>query len=80
MVRGVVGRGLIVCGVGLIAGVGVALVGARLVQSLLFGVSLHDPLVYASVVGTLVCVSLLASFIPALRASRLSPMEALAQE
>jgi ABC-type lipoprotein release transport system permease subunit len=50
------------------------------VESFLFGVSLHDPLVYASVAGTLVGVSLLASFVPAQRASRLSPMEALAQE
>jgi putative ABC transport system permease protein len=80
VVRGVVGRGLVVCGIGVVAGVGAAFVGARLVQSFLFGVSLHDPLVYASAVGTLVGVSLLASFVPALRASRLSPMEALAQE
>ena len=80
VVRGVVGRGLVVCGIGLTAGMSAAFVGGRLVESFLFGVSLHDPLVYASVAGTLFGVSLLASFVPAQRASRLSPMEALAQE
>jgi len=80
VVAGVVRRGMAVCGIGLAAGVGAAFVGARLVRGFLFGVSLHDPLVYASVVGTLVAVSLLASSVPALRASRLNPMEALTQE
>jgi predicted permease len=80
VVRSVVGKGLIVCGIGLAAGMSAAFVGGRLVESFLFGVSLHDPLIYTSVAGTLVGVSLLASFLPALRASRLSPMEALTRE
>jgi len=82
--RSVVGRvvvgGLVMGGIGVVVGVFLALAGMRLVQSFLFGVSLHDPLVYGLVSATLLGASLVASFRPATRASRVDPVQALAQE
>jgi predicted permease len=82
--RSVVGRvvvgGFVMGGIGVIVGVCLALVGMRLVQSFLFGVSLHDPLVYGLACATLTGASLVASFYPAARASRVDPVEALALE
>jgi len=63
------------------AGVVLGLVGAllttRLLESLLFGVSTHDPLTYACVVVGVAAVGLIANFIPAQRASRVDPMRIL---
>jgi ABC-type lipoprotein release transport system permease subunit len=50
---------------------------ARLVQSLLFQVAPHDPGIYVSVAGLLALVALVATLIPARRAMRVDPMEAL---
>ncbi|WP_250623287.1 ADOP family duplicated permease [Pinirhizobacter soli] len=60
-------------GIGLLA----ALALSRLVQHFLFGVGPADPLALAAVVIVLALAAVLASLVPALRASRVSPMEAL---
>jgi len=77
VVRGVVRQGMALAG----AGVGVGLVGAwagsRLLASLLYGVSAHDPLTYAATATALMGVALVASWLPARRASRIDPVEAL---
>ena len=63
--------------VGVLVGLaGVVALGQAL-QSLLFEVSLIEPLVVLGICTTLVGVSLLAIFIPAARAARLDPAEAL---
>jgi predicted permease len=63
------------------AGVALGIVGAlgltRLMKSLLFHVSANDPLTYAVVAGLFLCVALVASYIPARRATRIDPVTAL---
>jgi ABC-type antimicrobial peptide transport system permease subunit len=65
-------------------GIGVGLVGAwylaQLAQSLLFEVEPRDPLVFAAATVTIAMVGLLAAVVPARRAARVEPMEALRQE
>ena len=72
------GGGLAVAGVA--AGSMVALAGARLIRGLLFEVSATDPLTFAAVAVGLLGVALLASYIPARRATRVDPMIALRRE
>jgi ABC-type lipoprotein release transport system permease subunit len=52
----------------------------RLMKSLLFGISPLDPLTYASVPVVLVTAAVLASYLPARRASAVDPMDALRAE
>ena len=53
------------------------LAGSRLIQSLLFQVSPRDPVVFFTTTLFLVGVALLACWLPARRAARLSPLDAL---
>jgi ABC-type antimicrobial peptide transport system permease subunit len=53
---------------------------ARFLQTLLFGVSSKDPLIYAAVVLGVACVGLAANFVPARRAASVDPMRALRSE
>jgi predicted permease len=67
-----------------IAGVGAGLLGSllltRFLQTLLFDVKPTDPLTFGTLTTLLACVALLASFIPARRASRIDPLLALRHE
>ena len=65
---------------GIVAGVGAALGLTRLVKSMLYGVQPYDPSTIAGAVLTLLAVALVASWIPARRAARVQPMEALRHE
>jgi len=65
---------------GMAIGYVAALFLARLVASLLFGVSTTDPVTYAGVGGLLCAVGTLAAIVPALRAARVDPMVALRHE
>ena len=80
VVKAVVSSGLLMGGVGALAGVGVALGLSGLVQGFLFGVTPQDPLVYFAVTVILLSACFAASLLPAWRASRVNPVEALAQE
>jgi putative ABC transport system permease protein len=67
-----------------LGGVGIGLVAAlafsRLVSSLLFGVTGTDPLTFVGIVLLLTIVALIASYIPARRATRIDPMISLRGE
>jgi len=66
--------------VGIGAGTIAALASARVVKTLVFGVSASDPLTLAAVAATLALVALIASVVPAYRASRLDPVQVLRAE
>jgi putative ABC transport system permease protein len=62
---------------GIVVGLLAALAGSRLIQSLLYGVSPRDPAVFALTTLLLIGIALLACWLPARRAARLSPLDAL---
>src|SRR3954467_3289954 len=66
--------------VGLVVGVAVSLGVTRLMQQLLFEVSPRDPLLYSAVALFICAVAALACFVPAMRATRIDPMQALRTE
>jgi ABC-type antimicrobial peptide transport system permease subunit len=80
IVRLVVTDGLRVAAVGVAIGAAVAFWAGKWVQPLLFNVSSRDPAVFGIVAATLVAVALAASWIPAMRASRVDPNVALRTE
>ncbi len=73
-------QGLVPVAAGLIAGIAGALGLTRLLKSMLYEVSTTDPLIFGAVSIGLIAVSLAAMFIPALRATRVSPLDALRHE
>ena len=76
----VVWQGMRLTLVGVVIGVGAAFGLTKLVASLLYGVKQWDPIVFVSVPLVLSAVALFAVWLPALRASKLNPMEALRTE
>ena len=80
VLRLVLGQGFRLAAIGITFGVGAALALARLMTTLLYGVSAADPLTFVGVAALLACVALLACYIPARRAMRVDPMVALRYE
>ena len=80
VVRLMLGEGGRLAVAGVVAGSLIALAAARLIRGLLFEVSATDPLTFVAVAGGLLAVALLASYIPARRATRVDPMIALRGE
>ena len=76
----VMGQGLRLAGAGLVVGLLASLALTRLLSSLLFGVSPYDVPTLAIVIVVLTATALLASFVPAIRATRVSPLDALRYE
>jgi putative ABC transport system permease protein len=72
-----VGQGLRLVLTGVAIGLAGAFVLTRVMATLLFGVSPTDPLTFVSISIVLIGVAVLASYIPALRATRVDPMFAL---
>jgi ABC-type antimicrobial peptide transport system permease subunit len=78
--RLVLSRGLALTAIGLIIGIGAALALTQLLSSMLFGVTPRDALSFAIVPGTLCAVAVAAAWLPARRATRVSPVIALRAE
>jgi predicted permease len=66
--------------VGLVVGLGISFAVTRLMQRLLFEVSPSDPWLYSGVALFICAIAALACFVPALRATRIDPMQALRTE
>ena len=73
----VVKQGLALAAIGVALGVPLSLAATRLLQSLMFGITPHDPLTFSAVAALLAAVAVAASFIPARRATRIDPLAAL---
>jgi len=75
--RLLIGRGMGLVAAGLALGIALALALARLMTDLLYGVGARDPITFAAVSIVMITVGILASYIPANRASRVDPMIAV---
>ena len=80
MVAAILTKGLTLAGIGLVVGLVLAAVGGRWMEGLLFDVQPRDPVTYAGIAVTLAAVALVASALPAWRAARVDPAEALRRE
>ena len=77
VLRLIVGKGLLLVGAGVAAGVVMAFAAARFMSSLFFGVSSADPLTFAGVVAVLMGAALVACWLPAARAISVEPASVL---
>jgi predicted permease len=73
-------HGLVLSGIGAACGLAAAFALSRLMKSLLFDVSPADPVTYVSVSAGLIVAAMLASYLPARRATKVDPVEALRAE
>jgi putative ABC transport system permease protein len=80
IMRMVLGHSMTVVGAGVVVGMCIAAALTRFMASLLFGLSPHDPITLAGVAAIMLGVALIASFIPARRATRVDPVVALRHE
>jgi putative ABC transport system permease protein len=80
VVRMVMREAVVLLGVGLVVGGALAVAAASTVRSLLFGLQPSDPATLVTAAVLLAIVAMVASYVPALRASRLEPTEALREE
>jgi predicted permease len=80
VIRLVLREGAIQLGIGLTLGLALAFVVSKAVALVMFDVQPRDPMVYGAIVVTILFVGLMASLIPALRATRVDPMVALRYE
>jgi putative ABC transport system permease protein len=77
VIRLVLREGTIQIAVGLVIGLGLALATSRVLANMIFDVQPRDPAVFGMIVGVIVVVGLFASYVPARRATRVEPVEAL---
>ncbi|HEX5124048.1 MAG TPA: ABC transporter permease [Rhodanobacteraceae bacterium] len=77
VLRMILTQGLVLVGIGLAFGIAGALALSKVLGSLLYGVGPHDPFVLGTVALVLLATGVIACAVPALRASRVAPVEAL---
>ena len=80
MRRVFVRHGLGLCALGIAVGLGAAAALTRMMKSLLFGVAPLDPVTFAAVPVTLLLATLVASYLPARRASTIDPADCIRVE
>ena len=80
ILRSVLRESLLLTGIGVGIGLPCAIAATRLIQSMIYGISRTDLTTFALVVATLAAVGIVAGYIPARRAMRVDPMEALRNE
>jgi putative ABC transport system permease protein len=77
LIRLVMSRGLVLTGLGVVIGAVVAVMLTRLIGNMLYKVSPHDPLAFGLAFVVMTVVALIACFVPAWRAARINPVQAL---
>jgi predicted permease len=77
VLRMVLGQGLLQVAIGIVLGVGLAALLSTAMRALMFDVSPHDPTTFTGIAVVLALTGLLACLVPARRAARVDPMEAL---
>ncbi len=80
VIRLVLGHAMSPVLIGLVAGVPLALIVSPLLSALLYGIGPGDPLAYVVAVVTLLCTAMVACGVPARRATRIEPMDALRED
>ena len=80
LTRMFVHQGLVLAGIGVVCGVGVAFATTRLMSSLLYDVSPVDPWTYAAATLSIVAIAGLATYLPSRRAAVVDPVDALRAE
>jgi predicted permease len=77
VLRLVLRQGMTIATIGVVVGLGLTMVVTQLLASILYGVAPHDPVILVTVAVTLGGVAMLASLVPARRATRVDPVTAL---
>jgi putative ABC transport system permease protein len=80
VIRLVLGEAILLVGIGLAAGVAIALWAGRAAAALLFGLAPRDPVSLIAAMALLTAIALIASYVPARRAAAIEPMAALREE
>ena len=76
----VIGQGMTMIVMGTIAGLAASLMLTSVMRNLLFGVSAVDPATFVAIPFLLIAVALVACYVPARRATRVDPLQALRSE